>query len=234
MNTDQDQDQVLVSIVTGTLNRLEQLQHMIDSVNGESLRDSYEFIVVDGGSTDGTAEWLATQPGIHYIQQGAALGAVKAFNAGFLAARGTFVVNLNDDCIVRAPVIPRAIAQLKCGYHGGGAKVGQIAIPFTAPGQDKPQTLSIRLGTASWPYANFGVTWRWLGNQLGWWGDQYFQYGGDTELSMKIWKAGYHIEPLKGTTKGTGYIEHFETMDDTRKFDPTDMKKFLDAWNNYE
>ena len=47
-----------ISIVTGTLNRLKYLggliENTVESVDGKSL----ELVLVDGGSTDGTIEYL--------------------------------------------------------------------------------------------------------------------------------------------------------------------------------
>lgn len=48
----------LFSIVTITYQNLDGLRATVESVRSQSFRD-FEHIVVDGGSTDGSAEWLA-------------------------------------------------------------------------------------------------------------------------------------------------------------------------------
>src|SRR5687767_6498686 len=52
----------LISIVTGTYNRLDSLQRMIKSVRSQMPRHiAYELVIVDGGSTDGTLAWCEAQ-----------------------------------------------------------------------------------------------------------------------------------------------------------------------------
>jgi glycosyltransferase involved in cell wall biosynthesis len=52
----------------------------------------YEFVIVDGGSSDGTQKWCNSQSDIRLIEHLSLLGAVKAFNDGANAALGTYVV----------------------------------------------------------------------------------------------------------------------------------------------
>ena len=47
----------LISIITSTYNAADALPYTMRSIAGQSSRD-YEWIVVDGGSTDGTVELL--------------------------------------------------------------------------------------------------------------------------------------------------------------------------------
>lgn len=48
---------VKISIITISYNNLEGLRRTVPSVLSQSYKD-YEFIVVDGGSTDGSKEYL--------------------------------------------------------------------------------------------------------------------------------------------------------------------------------
>lgn len=60
-----------VSVVLGTYNRLKFLRLTVQSIR-EELREasfSHEIIVIDGGSTDGTLEWLPKQRDILTIIQ---------------------------------------------------------------------------------------------------------------------------------------------------------------------
>ncbi len=105
---------VILSIVTGTFNRLQLLAEMIESVRATVPSSiSYEFVIVDGGSTDGTLEWCKRQRDVVLIEQGALLGAIKAFNAGAYAARGQYVILANDDVLFHIGSIVRAIVYLE-------------------------------------------------------------------------------------------------------------------------
>ncbi|WP_375396511.1 glycosyltransferase family 2 protein [uncultured Sphingomonas sp.] len=81
------------SIIIPTYNRLWSLPDAIASCPRDT---GTEIIVVDDGSTDGTWEWLATQPGLRAIRQ-ANWGKPAAANAGFEAARGCYVRFLDSD-----------------------------------------------------------------------------------------------------------------------------------------
>jgi glycosyltransferase involved in cell wall biosynthesis len=58
-----------VSIVLGTYNRLSFLKATIASVRASQIDIPYEIIVVDGGSQDGTLDWLTEQRDIVSIVQ---------------------------------------------------------------------------------------------------------------------------------------------------------------------
>jgi putative colanic acid biosynthesis glycosyltransferase len=81
-----------LSVVTATLNALPALQRTSASLT-EQTCDDFEHIIVDGGSTDGTVEWLRTQPTARWISE-ADDGIADALNKGFRLAQGEFVLVL--------------------------------------------------------------------------------------------------------------------------------------------
>jgi len=177
-----------------------------------SVRENFDgkIIIADGGSTDGSVEWLKKQD-IILIEN--SIGVVESFNKCFNLASG-FVINLNDDCIVHGDIFNLDQFQ---------PEVGQIALPFS----DKILTRDyryIQLGFHFYLYANFGITRKELGDKVGWWG-QYRTYAGDAELSMQIQRLGYRVEKYKGS----GWIEHLEVEDSTRKPN-TDSERFYKKW----
>jgi glycosyltransferase involved in cell wall biosynthesis len=83
-----------ISVIIPTYNRLWSLPTAIDSCRRTECET--EIIVVDDGSTDGTWEWLQTQPDVVRIRQ-PNLGKPWAVNRGFASARGTYVRFLDSD-----------------------------------------------------------------------------------------------------------------------------------------
>jgi glycosyltransferase involved in cell wall biosynthesis len=85
-----------LSIITVVYNNLPGLIHTFESVKSQSCTD-YEWIVIDGGSTDGTKEWLSdiVVDGIQYISEKDA-GLYDAMNKGLIRATGDFVWFVNS------------------------------------------------------------------------------------------------------------------------------------------
>ena len=88
------------SIIILTYNKLEYTKSCIESIRKYTDRDSYELIVVDNHSTDGTVEWLQQQADIHAIYNSENLGFPKGCNQGMTIAVGDNILLLNNDVIV--------------------------------------------------------------------------------------------------------------------------------------
>jgi rhamnopyranosyl-N-acetylglucosaminyl-diphospho-decaprenol beta-1,3/1,4-galactofuranosyltransferase len=73
-----------VAAVVVTHNRLELLQECVSALRGQSRRPD-EIVIVNNGSTDGTAEWLAAQPDLTVVTQ-ANLGSSGGQSTGIKTA----------------------------------------------------------------------------------------------------------------------------------------------------
>ncbi|WP_170979180.1 glycosyltransferase family 2 protein [Roseomonas sp. HF4] len=100
----------LVSIVTPCLNRAATIGAAIESVLAQQHR-SIEHIIVDGGSTDGTAEVLARFPHLRVIRE-QDRNLYDAINKGLRAVRGEVVGLLNSDDLYAPGAIAAAEAVL--------------------------------------------------------------------------------------------------------------------------
>jgi len=83
------------SIITPSLNMLGYLKRCCASV-ADQEGVAFEHLVLDGGSTDGTVEWLKQQKHIVSVIQ-EDNGMYDAINKGLLSAKGKFISYLNAD-----------------------------------------------------------------------------------------------------------------------------------------
>jgi glycosyltransferase involved in cell wall biosynthesis len=85
-----------LSIITVVYNNLSGLIHTFESIKLQSCAD-YEWIVIDGGSTDGTKEWLQNLElnNLHYLSE-KDQGLYDAMNKGISLARGEFIWFMNS------------------------------------------------------------------------------------------------------------------------------------------
>lgn len=83
-----------------------------------SLGVSWEAVLVDDGSRDGTREALRALRGaeLRVIALARQYGQSTALQAGFDAARGEVVVSLDGDLQNDPADVPRLLATLECGY----------------------------------------------------------------------------------------------------------------------
>ncbi len=94
----------LYSVVIPTHDRLDVLPEVLAALDAQAGAPPFEVVVVDDGSTDGTAEWLAgLRPGYPLIRlRQPNRGPAAARNAGVAAARGARVAFLGDDTVPAA------------------------------------------------------------------------------------------------------------------------------------
>jgi glycosyltransferase involved in cell wall biosynthesis len=85
-----------ISIVTPVFNSVRWIALCLQSVRHALQGRNFEHIVVDGGSTDGTLEYLKQQKDIRLIP-GPDKGMYDALNKGMAAARGRILGHLNAD-----------------------------------------------------------------------------------------------------------------------------------------
>jgi glycosyltransferase involved in cell wall biosynthesis len=83
-----------ISVITIALNVLPELRKTVDSVICQSF-GSYEYIVVDGASTDGTAEYLNKEKGINKWISEPDNGIYEAMNKGTRMATGDYCIFMN-------------------------------------------------------------------------------------------------------------------------------------------
>jgi len=82
-----------ISVITPSLNTGKYLRDTIESVLAQTFQD-FEFIVVDGGSTDGTIDILKEYPRIRWISEKETdkNKVLEAFRKAFAMSRGDYII----------------------------------------------------------------------------------------------------------------------------------------------
>jgi glycosyltransferase involved in cell wall biosynthesis len=201
----------LVSIIFGTYNRLSCLKRAVASIRTSVAPHSYEIVITDGGSTDGSLEWMQVQPDIVIADRDNLRGAVSAFNAAWAASKGDFIANFNDDAEYLDDALAKAVDVAR-----SDPKIGQVALTFDTGGQWHIPTFY----NSDLHCANFGVSPRSVveavcakqGGPRNYWNPIYHTYAGDCEHSVWIWNMQLRVQDLTDA-----HVHDVRTYDDLRK-----------------
>jgi glycosyltransferase involved in cell wall biosynthesis len=134
-----------LSVVIATHNRAEMLRRCLDSLCEQTADpSSFEVIVADDGSGDGTAELVDGYPAPFELrqlrlQQG---GQARAQNIGIEAARGAAVLTLDDD-VIASPTLIEAHVR---AHRGNSHTIGVGALTQAPLGDDDWFTQCIARG----------------------------------------------------------------------------------------
>lgn len=208
-----------ISIVTGTYNRLKYLTLMVRSIR-QSIAPgiNYEIIVVDGGSSkDATIEWCKEQPDIVLVEHGCLKGCIYSFNDGFSRAKGRYVLIANDDIEFIYDSITHGLSFMEdhpdvgCGCFWQDRYGKDFHVEYMPAVDEKGQQVSV-------PYGQVCLVPKWLGDKVGWWSNEYKDYGGDTHMSCKIWELGFKVVGMPNSC-----IHDFVAQDELRVINRGDV-----------
>jgi glycosyltransferase involved in cell wall biosynthesis len=111
-----------ISVVVPVLDEAGNLEDLVARASRvlEQRARSYEIVIVDDGSSDGSRDVLArlvsTDPHLRGVCFGRNCGQTQAMAAGFDQARGTTIVTLDGDLQNDPADIPRLVDELDRGY----------------------------------------------------------------------------------------------------------------------
>src|SRR5450755_801391 len=86
-------------------NRLAMLRRCLETIEASDARSTLQVIVVDNGSSDGSADVGDSFPDVQFIRLPKNFGLTKALNLGWRAADAEYVFFLHDDTEVQPSMI---------------------------------------------------------------------------------------------------------------------------------
>jgi GT2 family glycosyltransferase len=214
-----------MSIILVCWNNKAYLDPCLKSLYEGGLKCSFDVVVVDNGSTDGSQQMLAEKyPDILVIQNEGNVGLAKASNQGIRATSGRHVLLLNNDTIVNGASLDMLVEFLDA-HADAGAAAGKLLNPdgsFQAGSADFSNLLeefliATHIGELLWPgYPSHGDSNEikatgWLSSacllvrrsaldQVGLLDEGYFIYGDEADLQYRLHKAGWKVYFLPSST----------------------------------
>jgi len=203
----------IISVVIGSFQRNGFIQLTIKSIRAELTNISHEIIVVDGGSTDGSLQWLLNQKDIITITQHNRgiwnnLPIIQRswgyfMNLGFKIAQGKYVCMLSDDCIVIPNSLTNGINLFEHSLINLKQNVGALAFYW----RNWPKETRYLVGK-TWGdkiFVNHGMYLHQALKEVGYVDEEnYSFYHADGDLSLKIHEMGYMIIDCP-----ISFIEHY-------------------------
>jgi len=185
-------DQLTISVVTASFNALAGLRETVESVASQDYAN-VEHVVVDGGSSDGTVDYLRSLGDRARWTSEPDEGIADALNKGFAMASGDYVLVLQAEDTLLAPNSLSVAAR----HVAGGADI--VAFPIymeNAAGARRllaPKSLGL-LSRFQMTMPHQGVLFsRRLFDELGGF-DASFRIGMDYDLFLRAKQAGARVE----------------------------------------
>ena len=195
------------SVVVVSHNRAGRLRRCLECIATSEGRERLQVIVVENGSSDGSAQLADEFPDFQWIRLPKNFGLTKAWNLGWRAADSEYVFFLHDDTEVE----PGTVLRLAEALDGHPEAAAVCPLLVDAAGSAAPQLGSLP-PTGSWkPAAAAGEPYPveyprgaalmvrvFLIKAIRQIDERYGQFGGDADLAAQIRRGGKKILLLPG------------------------------------
>lgn len=231
----------MISVIVVNWNRRELLRACLCSLRRQAGVE-FEVVVVDNGSSDGSADMAECEFGARVIRNAENRGFCAANNQGIAAARGEWIALLNNDAEAEPGWLAALLAALEGDPAAGMAaskilvwedprridKAGHLIYP---DGQNRGRgTGALDCGQFDrpeetlWPDGCAAMYRKAMLDEIGGFDEDFFAYGDDAELGLRAriagWKCLYvpHavVRHHRGSTLGLGSVRRLALIERNR------------------
>jgi GT2 family glycosyltransferase len=200
-----------VTIIIVCYNAKHFLRDCLESIRAK-ITGSYEVILLDNGSEDGTATFIRTEfPWVRLLQSEENLGFIKGNNVAARGARGKYYLLLNSDTVLMSDIAPavslldsdqkigivgaemcdtQGVCQPSTGRFPRPMLLWKFSWVWAEPGKRPYGPARMNAFQVDWVQGSFLLTraenWRALGGL----DESYFFYGDDVEFCRSTWGRG--------------------------------------------
>lgn len=238
----------LISIIVLNCNGAGWLPKCFETILGQTIIAQIETILVDNNSTDDSInvarEWFAKFPTATIVRNSENLGFCEGNNSGARAARGRWLLFLNNDTWLEPDCMEKLVA--------GTEKIGAAAstplvlnypdnsyqdfgfygfdifgLPSPSAAADRTREIFIAGGCSYFIRAD-------VFNQIGMFDSEFFIYSDDSDLSWRVWIAGFKVVGIFEARlhhRGAAGVNPSGGIT-TIEFRTTDRKRFLTNRNS--
>jgi GT2 family glycosyltransferase len=237
-----DLPQPLVSVIVLNYNGKQWLERCLNSVRAQTIFDRTEVILADNLSSDGS-DRLGKQivegwPGGVFLQHGQNLGYCEGNNRAAEAARGQYLLFLNNDTWLEPRCLEQLLAEVR--RTGAGAAAPQVlnyedesfqslgAFGFDLFGLASTRAVAEETREVLMPEGCAYLIRRELFLELGRFDPEFFMFADEFDLSWRVWISGHqavavpsaklhHRGAAEVNPAGGGATVEFRTSD-TKRF----------------
>ena len=243
-------EEVEASIIIPVFNQFRFTQACLASLQENQGTEGFEVIVVDDCSTDETGQTIPRMPGVVYLRNEMNSGFVRSCNRGAEAARGKYLVFLNNDTLVRpgwlTALIDTFAEESRAGIVGSkllypngrlqeaGGIIWRDASGWNYGKSDDPQKPEYNhLREVDYCSAAALMISKSLFASVGGFDSRYEPaYYEDTDLAFKVRKAGYKVlyQPLSEVIHYEGATGGTDLSSGTKKHQEMNRSTFAEKW----